>query len=126
MRRDTLVNAYGLNGMGKEALELFHGIPVDTIDEWIYVCVLNACSHSGLIDDAQKIFERIPNERRTEKMYTTLVIVDSIYLQQSLSERQRSRSMLSVVRFCSIGHCSSSMNSKNIDRRTFLCTVSFD
>jgi hypothetical protein len=69
--------------MGKEAIELFHRTPVDVLDEWIYVCVLNACSHSDLIDNAQNIFERIPNERRTEKIYTTLVIADSVFLQQS-------------------------------------------
>ena len=87
VRVDILVHAYGLNGMGKEAIELFHQVPVDTMDEWIYVCVLNACSHSGLTDNAQQIFERIPNERRTEKIYTTLVIDDSLFLPQGLPDR---------------------------------------
>ena len=87
VRVAILVNAYGLNGMGKEAIELFHRISVDTIDEWIYVCVLNACSHSGLTDNAQQIFERIPNAKRTEKIYTTLVSGDSILVQQILFDR---------------------------------------
>ena len=70
--------------MGGEAIELFQRTPVDMIDEWIYVCVLNGCSHSGLIDSAEKIFEQIPDERRTNKVYTTLVINDSIFFSQSL------------------------------------------
>ena len=48
-----LVNSYGLNGMGIKAVELFHSIPVDFADEISYICVLNACSHSGLVDQAR-------------------------------------------------------------------------
>lgn len=43
------------------------------IDNYIYVCVLNACSHSGLIDEGEKIFNRIPQEQKTEKIYTSMV-----------------------------------------------------
>jgi pentatricopeptide repeat protein len=59
--------------MGREAIEVFNRVPLSLLDEWIYVCVLNACSHSGLIDDARKIFHKIPIERRTDKVYTTFV-----------------------------------------------------
>ena len=58
--------------MGKEAIELFRRVPLDMMDEWIYVCVLNACSHSGLIQDAREIFNKIPIQLRTEKIYTTM------------------------------------------------------
>ncbi len=68
-----LVHAYGLNGKGKEAIELFNRIPLEMIDNWIYVCVLNACSHSGLIEEGEKIFNMIPQQQRTEKIYTSMV-----------------------------------------------------
>ncbi len=64
---------YGLNGMGIEAIELFNKVPTNILNDTIYVCVLNACSHSGLVDQALKIFEKIPLDQRTEKIYTTMV-----------------------------------------------------
>lgn len=67
------VNSYGLNGMGIESVELFHQTPRDLLNSWIYVCVLNACSHSGLVDQAHQIFATIPIEEKTERIYTTMV-----------------------------------------------------
>ena len=61
--------------MGIEAIELFNRIPSNMLDDVIYICVLNACSHSGLADQAWKIFETIPSNQRTEQIYTTMVIV---------------------------------------------------
>ena len=69
----NLVNAYGLNGKDKEAIELFNRIPLEIINEWIYVCVLNACSHSGLIEEGEMIFNLISPKQRTEKIYTSMV-----------------------------------------------------
>jgi pentatricopeptide repeat protein len=66
-----LVNSYGLNGMGIQAIELFHQMPSELILEETYVCVLHACSHSGLVDQARSIFSNINN--KTEKIYTTMV-----------------------------------------------------
>jgi pentatricopeptide repeat protein len=62
-----------LNGKGKEAIELFERIPLEVVDNWIYVCLLNACSHSGLIEEGEKIFNRIPQQEGTEKIYTSMV-----------------------------------------------------
>ena len=59
--------------MGIQAIELFHQVPANLLDRWIYVCVLNACSHSGLIDEARQILGKIPAEKKTEKVYTTMV-----------------------------------------------------
>lgn len=70
-RCDCLVNSYGLNGEGSQAVELFHRIPRQLIDDVTYVCVLNACSHSGLVDQARAIFSRIEN--KSDPIYTTMV-----------------------------------------------------
>ena len=59
--------------MGFEAVQLFHEIPVNLLDNCVYVCILNACSHSGLIDQARLIFNKI--ERKTEAMFTIMVCV---------------------------------------------------
>ncbi|CAF3527140.1 unnamed protein product [Rotaria socialis] len=67
----SMINSYGLNGMGIQAIELFNQMPRKLILEETYVCVLNACSHSGLIDQARSIFSNITN--KTEKIYATMV-----------------------------------------------------
>ncbi|UJR15099.1 hypothetical protein I4U23_002066 [Adineta vaga] len=69
----AMINAYGLNGMGLKAVELFHRVPSEYIDEPTNVCVLNACSHSGLVDEARSIFNNIQN--KTERIYTVMVDV---------------------------------------------------
>lgn len=66
-----LVNSYGLNGMGAEAIELYRQMPQDLIREVTNVCVLNACSHAGLVDKARSIFENIQN--RTESIFGAMV-----------------------------------------------------
>ena len=58
--------------MGNEAVELFQRMPVESVDEVSHVCVLNACSHSGLVDQARSIFENIPI--KTDSIYTTMVM----------------------------------------------------
>ncbi|CAM4816940.1 unnamed protein product [Rotaria magnacalcarata] len=67
----SIFNSYGLNGVGIQAIELFNQMPRELILEETYVCVLNACSHSGLTDQARSIFSTIAN--KTEKIYTTMV-----------------------------------------------------
>ncbi|UJR15885.1 hypothetical protein I4U23_002810 [Adineta vaga] len=69
----AMINAYGLNGMGLKAVELFHRVPSEYIDEPTNVSVLNACSHSGLVDKARSIFKNIQN--KTERIYTVMVDV---------------------------------------------------
>ena len=57
--------------MGLEAIELFSKIPLKILDERSYISVLNACSHSGLVDQAKKIFSTISN--KTTFITTTMV-----------------------------------------------------
>ncbi|CAF1413922.1 unnamed protein product [Rotaria magnacalcarata] len=67
----TMVNSYGLNGMGMQAIALFHQIPRELLHEATYICALNACSHSGLVDEARRIFKNI--EMKTMRIYSTMV-----------------------------------------------------
>ena len=59
--------------MGVKAVELFHQIPRSLLTDYTYVCVLNACSHAGLVDQARSIFTSI--EAKTEKHYAAMVLV---------------------------------------------------
>ena len=67
-----LVNSYGLNGMGTDAVELFRRIPHEMIVDQTYTCVLNACSHSALVEEARAIFSNIPV--KTKWTYTPMVL----------------------------------------------------
>ncbi|CAF4067259.1 unnamed protein product, partial [Adineta steineri] len=67
----TMINSYGLNGMGVQALELYRKMPEEFINEVTYICVLSACSHSGLIEEARLIFKNIPT--KTERIYGTMI-----------------------------------------------------
>ena len=58
--------------MGADAVALFRRIPPDMIDDKSYVCVLNACSHSGLVDEAREIFSSIPVKSKWH--YTAMVV----------------------------------------------------
>jgi pentatricopeptide repeat protein len=68
--------------MGNQAIELFRQIPLQLIDEVTYICVLNGCSHSGLVDEARSIFKNI--KKKTENIYVTMV--SHIYFSYSGEE----------------------------------------
>jgi hypothetical protein len=65
------VNAYARNGMGSDAIALYRRMPEKMRDTVSHVCVLNACSHSGLVDEAQAIFNEI--DMKSERIISTMV-----------------------------------------------------
>jgi pentatricopeptide repeat protein len=66
-----LVNAFGQNGMGSRAIDLYNRITLQMRNNIIHLCVLNACSHSGLLNEARSIFNEI--SPKTEKITTAMV-----------------------------------------------------
>ena len=120
-----LVNAFGLNGEGREAVRLFRQVPHEMMDPWIYVCVLNACSHSGLRDEAKEIFNSIPIEQRTERIYTIMVNDCCSLLHVWLTDRFKCRSIHTVVPLTSTKHNDSLTSLKNSILLPFQCTVSW-
>ncbi len=68
--------------MGNQAIELFRQMPSELINEVTYVCVLNGCSHSGLVDEARSIFKNI----QTKTEYTYVTMVNHIYFSYSGEE----------------------------------------
>ncbi|CAF2146444.1 unnamed protein product [Rotaria magnacalcarata] len=74
--RDTItytamINAFGLNGMGTRAVELYREMPNNLRNHFSHICVLNACSHAGLLHEARTIFNEI--SLKTELIVTTMV-----------------------------------------------------
>jgi pentatricopeptide repeat protein len=66
-----LVNAYTRNGMGSDAIALYRQMSEKMHDAVSHVCVLNACSHSGLVDEAQANFNEI--DMKSERIHCTMV-----------------------------------------------------
>jgi pentatricopeptide repeat protein len=67
----ALVNAYARNGMGSDAVALYRQMSEKMRDAVSHVCVLNACSHSGLVDEARAIFNQI--DVKSERIICTMV-----------------------------------------------------
>ncbi|CAF4166317.1 unnamed protein product, partial [Rotaria socialis] len=67
----SMINALGLNGMGCEALNVYKQMPHNLRNEIAEISVLNACSHSGLLREAQAIFNEI--SVKTEKITGAMV-----------------------------------------------------
>ncbi|CAF4857310.1 unnamed protein product, partial [Rotaria socialis] len=65
------INAFALNGMGTQAVELYRKMPNNLRDHISHICVLNACSHAGLLHEARTIFNEV--SLKTESIITTMV-----------------------------------------------------
>ncbi|XVF71886.1 hypothetical protein PTKIN_Ptkin12aG0075800 [Pterospermum kingtungense] len=54
----SMINAYGMHGQGKAAVDLFNKMKENiTPDHITFLSILYACSHSGLIDEGRRFFE---------------------------------------------------------------------
>ncbi|CAF2080131.1 unnamed protein product, partial [Rotaria magnacalcarata] len=67
----AMINAFSLNGMGSQAVELYREMPNNLRNHVSQICVLNACSHAGLLHEARTIFNEI--SLKTESIITTMV-----------------------------------------------------
>ncbi|CAF1507035.1 unnamed protein product, partial [Rotaria sordida] len=94
-------NCYGLNGVGIQAIELYHEMPSELINEVTHICVLNACSLSRLVDEARSIFKNIQN--KTEKVHGAMInyLSHASFLfeedQELIDEYERYHSPVSFV-----------------------------
>ncbi|XP_010087106.2 pentatricopeptide repeat-containing protein At3g63370, chloroplastic [Morus notabilis] len=55
----TMINAYGMYGHGKKAIDLFSSMEGEGLvpDHVTFLAILHACSHSGLIDEGKRFFD---------------------------------------------------------------------
>ncbi|GFY94580.1 hypothetical protein Acr_09g0010260 [Actinidia rufa] len=58
---NALINGNGINGCGETAVALFHEMKKNEArrNAATYMCILSACSHSGLVDDGLTIFNQM-------------------------------------------------------------------
>ncbi|XP_042504322.1 pentatricopeptide repeat-containing protein At3g16610 [Macadamia integrifolia] len=55
---NAMIAGYGLHGLGKEAVALFHALLTVSLkpDDVTFICLLSACSHSGLVAEGKQWF----------------------------------------------------------------------
>lgn len=70
-----LVNGYGRNGMGTETVDLYEQMLKKLRNTITHICVLYACPHVGLIDEARGIFSEI--DMKVEQIVATIVNLTS-------------------------------------------------
>lgn len=59
----TMISGYGMHGKGEDALELFHHMKhFFRPDHIVFVSVLSACSHAGLIEEGWQCFNSMTRE----------------------------------------------------------------
>lgn len=56
---NSLIMGYGIHGLGQEALKVFFNLQISSSnpDDITFICLLSACSHSGLISEGKKWFQ---------------------------------------------------------------------
>lgn len=71
----SMINAYGAHGRGREALELFWSMRQRNIepDKVVFLAVLSACSHAGLVDEGCLIFSQMVGIRPEREHYLCLI-----------------------------------------------------
>ncbi|KAJ8749513.1 hypothetical protein K2173_025708 [Erythroxylum novogranatense] len=64
----TMINAYGLHGHGKEAIELFYKMEEQRVspDHITFLALLYACSHSGLTHDGKRFIQIMKSKYQLE------------------------------------------------------------
>ncbi|KAH1197295.1 Pentatricopeptide repeat-containing protein [Glycine max] len=63
---NAIISSLGIHGHGEKALQLFKDMRADGVkaDHITFVSLLSACSHSGLVDEAQWCFDTMQKEYR--------------------------------------------------------------
>ncbi|XP_030965057.1 pentatricopeptide repeat-containing protein At1g11290, chloroplastic [Quercus lobata] len=61
---NAMIDGYGTHGLGKDAVELFNDMQKGTIkpNDITFLCVISACSHSGLVQEGLRIFSSMKED----------------------------------------------------------------
>jgi pentatricopeptide repeat protein len=86
----TIILAYALNGNANQAIALFEEmIESDVVpDEMTISCVLNACSHGGLVEKAKQIFASIETFGIRANIHHYTCMIDTLARAQNFDEAE--------------------------------------
>lgn len=87
---NTMISACGMHGYGKRALELFAQMQsFSQPNEVTFIVVLNACAHSGLVDDALHFYSVMSSQFRVTPTNThQCCVVDTLTRAGNLGEAE--------------------------------------
>ncbi|KAK6916718.1 Pentatricopeptide repeat [Dillenia turbinata] len=110
---NAILNGYGINGRGETAVSLYHEMKKrgKVPDSATYLCILSACSHSGLIDDGLRILSEVVEGNRievTEDHYGCFIdmlaraghLLEAWRFMDGLSERVGSHVWRAILNWC--------------------------
>ncbi|KAK6918912.1 Pentatricopeptide repeat [Dillenia turbinata] len=65
---NVMIAGLGMNGLGKEALHYFKQMEVEGVlmDDLIFLSVLSACSHAGLVTEGRSVFDSMRSVYKVE------------------------------------------------------------
>lgn len=65
---NAMIDGYGTHGLGKAAVELFNDMQKGAIkpNDITFLCVISACSHSGLVEDGLQCFTSMKKDYNIE------------------------------------------------------------
>jgi pentatricopeptide repeat protein len=95
----ALIEGYSRSGNVDLALQCFYEMQDDGIEpnEAIFVCVLTACSHSGLVDEGFKLFNLMKDEHNiTPTLHHRICMVDLLARAGYLRESEKVLSTLGI------------------------------
>lgn len=76
----VMINGYGLHGDGEAALDLLSQMELSGMipDDVIYLNILSACSHSGLVEQGRMVFNSMVEHGKSPKMEHHACMVDML------------------------------------------------
>ena len=95
----ALIEGYSRSGNVKLALQCFYEMLDDGIkpNEAIFVCILTACGHSGLVDEGYKYFNLMKNDHNiTPTIRHHICMVDLLARAGHLIEAEKALTALDV------------------------------
>ncbi|WCJ34610.1 Pentatricopeptide repeat (PPR) superfamily protein [Euphorbia peplus] len=95
----AIISAYAVHGDTNSVLNLFHEMVNNGIqpDEVTFTTVLSACAHSGMVDEAQEIFNEMPEKYGIQRLVEHYAcVVDALSRVGRLSEAREFVSQMPV------------------------------
>ncbi|XP_010067671.2 pentatricopeptide repeat-containing protein At1g11290, chloroplastic [Eucalyptus grandis] len=61
---NAMIDGYGTHGLGRSAVQLFKAMQKGTVrpNDITFLCILSACSHSGLVDEGLRYFDSMKQD----------------------------------------------------------------
>ena len=86
---NIMIDGLGDNGMGREALNIFNSMQDFGVepDEKTFTCILNACSHSNMLNEALEIFNSLSHKYHIEPTLQLQSCIADAYARQGLLDQ---------------------------------------